>query len=237
MIFDIITIFPESFYWLKNFSLIGKAIEENKIKINPIDLRKYSKNKHKKVDDDIYGHGAGMVMTPQPLFDAIRDLKKENSKVVLLSPQGQLLNQEKSIKFSKEEHLILICGHYEGIDQRVIDKFVDIEISIGDYVLTGGEIPAMVLIDAVARFVPSVVGNANSLTEDSLYQGLLKHPVYTRPRTYEGMEVPEILLSGDHKKIKEWEAKESLRATKEKRPDLLKSDNQVWWSIKNMLYY
>ncbi len=220
MKFDIITIFPSFFNCLYEYGLIGKAIENSVIEINSVDLRDYSKDKHKKVDDEIYGGGPGMLMTAQPIYDAITDLSTEDSKVVFLSPQGKVLNQELVEEFAEYEHLILLCGHYEGVDQRVIDNYIDYEVSIGDYVLTGGELPAMVLIDSVSRFIPGVIGNEDSLTEDSLYNGLLKYSVYTRPREFNGHIVPEVLLSGNHKLINEWRNKSSLENTKLKRPDL-----------------
>lgn len=220
MKFDIITIFPSFFNCLNEYGVIGKAIENSKININSVNLRDYSNDKHKKVDDEIYGGGPGMLMTPQPIYDAISDLRTEDSKVIFLSPQGRLLNQELVEEFAKSEHLILLCGHYEGVDQRIIDNYIDYEVSIGDYVLTGGELPAMVLIDSVARFIPGVLGNEESLTEDSLYNGLLKYSVYTRPRSFNGHTVPEVLLSGNHKLIEEWRKESSLDNTKLKRPDL-----------------
>lgn len=222
MIYDIITIFPEFFKCLEGYGLIGKAIEEGIIEVNPVNLRDYSENKHKKVDDDIYGPGAGMLMTPGPIFNAVEDLKKDKAKVIFLSPQGRPLDQELAIELGQEEHLILLCGHYEGVDQRVIDQLIDLEVSIGDYVVTGGEIPAMILIDSISRFIPGVVGNEDSLYEDSLYDGLLKHPMYTRPFNFRGMEVPEVLVSGNHALIEEWQREKSLEVTREKRPDLYK---------------
>ena len=221
MIFNILTLFPELFIPLKEYGIIGKAIKEKKISLNLINIRDFSKDSHKKVDDEIYGGGPGMLMTCQPIIDSIRSVKNKKSKVIYLSPQGSKLNHNLLINLSREEDLILLCGHYEGIDQRVIDLEVDMEISIGDFVVSGGEIPAMILVDSISRLVDGVVGNEKSVTEDSFYNGLLKYPVYTRPRVFEGLSVPDILLSGDHKKIEEYRKKESLRVTKEKRSDLI----------------
>ena len=221
MIFNILTLFPELFIPLKEYGIIGKAIKEKKISLNLINIRDFSKDSHKKVDDEIYGGGPGMLMTCQPIIDSIRSVKNKKSKVIYLSPQGSKLNHNLLTNLSRAEDLILLCGHYEGIDQRVIDLEVDMEISIGDFVVSGGEIPAMILVDSISRLVDGVVGNEKSVTEDSFYNGLLKYPVYTRPRVFEGLSVPDILLSGDHKKIEEYRKKESLRVTKEKRSDLI----------------
>ncbi len=222
MRFDIITVFPSFFECLNEYGVIGKAIKDSKIEINAVNLRDYSNNKHKKVDDEIYGGGPGMLMTPEPIYNAIQDLKRDCSKVVFLSPQGKLLNQQMVEEFTGNDHLILLCGHYEGVDQRIIDNFIDYEVSIGDYVLTGGEIPAMVFIDAVSRFIPDVLGNEESAISDSLYDGLLKYSVYTRPSEFMGHKVPEVLLSGNHKLIEEWRRESSLKNTENKRPDLYK---------------
>ena len=217
---DILTLFPEMFSGFKNESIIKRAIEEKKVSINTINFRDYSKNKHKKVDDTPYGGGSGMVLTCQPIFDAVEDIKKKNSKVILLSPQGKTFNQEMAYDLSKEKHLILICGHYEGFDER-IKTICDEEISIGDYVLTGGEIPAMVLCDSVTRLIPGVIEEDSHLN-DSFNDNLLDYPTYTKPRNYKGMKVPDILLSGDHKKIEKWRNNERLKVTADKRPDLIK---------------
>ena len=223
MKFDILTLFPEMFDILKQ-SIIGKAIEKELIDINLINIRDFSKNKHKKVDDTPYGGGAGMIMKPDVVYDAYKSIKSENAKVIYMSPQGKLLNQKKVEQLSKENHLIILCGHYEGIDQRVLDKIVDEEISIGDYVLTGGEIPAMVLIDSVSRYVEGVL-NEESIKEESFSEGLLEYPQYTRPEIFEGEKVPEVLLSGHHKNIEKWRKEKSLEITKNKRPELLKNKN------------
>ena len=221
MKFDVLTLFPEMFEPIKQ-SIIGKAEEKKLIDINLINIRDFSKNKHKKVDDTPYGGGAGMVMQADVVYDAYKSIKDENAKVIYLTPQGKVLNQKKVEKLSKQEHLILLCGHYEGIDQRVIDKIVDEEISIGNYVLTGGEIPAMVLIDSVSRYVDGVLSEG-SISEESFSQGILEYPQYTRPETFEGVKVPEILLSGHHKNINKWRRCEALKNTYLKRPELLEN--------------
>ena len=221
MKYDVLTLFPEMFEPVKQ-SIIGKAKERDLININLINIRDFSKNKHKKVDDTPYGGGAGMVMMPDIIYDAYLSVKDKNAKVIYMSPQGKTLNQEKVEQLSKENHLILICGHYEGIDQRVIDEIVDEEISIGDYVLTGGEIPAMVLIDSVCRYVDGVINN-DSISEESFSQGLLEYPQYTRPEVFNNKKVPDVLLSGHHENIRKWRRYESLRNTYLKRPELLEN--------------
>ena len=222
MQFDVLTLFPEMFEPIKQ-SILGKAIENEKIKLKLVNIRNFSKDKHKKVDDTPYGGGAGMVMKPDVVYDAYKSVYEENAKVIYLSPQGKTLNQKKVEELSKENHLILLCGHYEGIDQRVIDKIVDEEISIGDYVLTGGEIPAMVLIDTVSRYIDGVL-NQESIKEESFSKGLLEYPQYTRPEVFEGKKVPEILLSGHHENIEKWRKEQALKITKQKRPDLLENN-------------
>lgn len=217
---DILTLFPNSFTFLYEYGVIGKAIQNKIINVNRIDIREFSINKHRNVDDEVYGGSAGMLMTCQPVIDAIESVKTNESLVIFLSPQGKVLNQSIAIDLSKEKHLILLCGHYEGIDSRVINNYVDMEVSIGDYVLTGGEIPAMVLIDAVTRLIDTVLGNDESYKTDSHYNLLLQHDHFTRPREYNGHKVPEVLFSGNHKLIKEWQIKNSIENTKNKRPDL-----------------
>ncbi len=217
---DVLTLFPEFFSTLSNWSMIGRAIEKDALNLNYINIRDFSNNKHKKVDDYPFGGGPGMVMTPQPIYDAINSVKESKSKVIYLSPQGRLLSQDIINELSKEEHLILLCGHYEGIDNRLIENYIDEEISIGDYVLTGGEIPSMVIIDSLARLLPGVLKSEESYREESHYEGLLEHPQYTRPRVFKDINVPDILLSGDHAKIEKWKKIESLKATLKKRPDL-----------------
>ena len=220
MKFDVLTLFPEMFTAL-NESIIGRATDKNLIKVNLTNIRDFSKDKHKKVDDTPYGGGAGMVIKPDVVYDAYESIKDENAKVIYMSPKGTVLNQEKVKQLSKQEHLIIICGHYEGIDQRVLDEIVDEEISIGDYVLTGGELPAMVLIDSVSRYVEGVL-NEESTSEESFSNGLLEYPQYTRPEEFRGKKVPEVLISGHHENIKKWREEKSLEITKKNRPDLLK---------------
>ena len=223
MKFDVLTLFPEMFEVL-NQSILGKAQEKNLIDINLINIRDFSKDKHKKVDDTPYGGGAGMVMRADVVYDAFKSVETPNSKLIYLTPQGKPLNQAKVEELAKNEHLILLCGHYEGIDQRVIDKIVDEEISIGDYVLTGGEIPAMVLIDSVSRYIEGVI-KSDSKEEESFSQGLLEYPQYTRPEEFEGQKVPEVLLSGHHQKIEKWRKEQAIKITLNKRPDLIKKYN------------
>lgn len=220
MKFDVLTLFPEMFEPVKQ-SILGRAIEKDLINVNLINIRDFSKDKHKKVDDTPYGGGAGMVIRPDVVYDAYMSVKDENAKVIYMSPQGKTLNQDKVKDLSKEQHLIILCGHYEGIDQRVIDEIVDEEISIGDYVLTGGEIPAMALIDSVSRYVEGVISN-ESTAEESFTNNLLEYPQYTRPEVFMDIEVPEVLKSGHHENINKWRRAESLKNTFKKRPDLLK---------------
>ena len=219
MKFDVLTLFPEMFKSLDE-SIIGRAKGKELIEINLINIRDFSKDKHKKVDDTPYGGGAGMVIKPDVVYDAYSSIKDKNAKVIYMSPQGKTLNQSKVKELSKENHLILLCGHYEGIDQRVLDAIVDEEISIGDYVLTGGELPAMVLIDSVSRYVEGVL-NGESVEEESFSNNLLEYPQYTRPEEFRGEKVPEVLISGHHENIKKWREEKSLEVTKKKRPDLL----------------
>ena len=216
---DILTLFPNMFNDIFNESIIKRAKDNKLIDINIIDFRKYSKDPHKKVDDTPYGGGAGMVLTCQPIFDAVKDLKKDNSKVILLTPSGKLYKESVAYDLSKEEHLIIICGHYEGFDER-IRTLADLEISIGDYVLTGGELAACVLVDSITRLIPGAI-NEESHINDSFNNYLLDYPTYTKPSIYEGLEVPEVLISGDHKKIEEWRKQKQIEITKELRPDLL----------------
>lgn len=220
MKFNVLTLFPEMFSALDE-SIIGRGKEKGLIDINLINIRDFSKNKHKKVDDTPYGGGAGMVMEPTVVYDAYCSVKEPNVKVIYMSPQGKTLNQQMVQDLAKEENIILLCGHYEGIDQRVIDEIVDEEISIGDYVLTGGELPAMVLIDSVSRYVKGVL-KEDSVQEESFTNGLLEYPQYTRPEVFLGKRVPEVLLSGHHENIKEWRRNQSIINTYLKRPDLLK---------------
>ena len=221
MKFNILTLFPEMFAVLES-SILGRAKSEGKIEINLINIRDFSKNKHKKVDDTPYGGGAGMVIRPDVVFDAYNSIESKKAKVIYLSPQGKTLTQKKVKELSLENEITLLCGHYEGIDERVLEKIVDEEISIGDYVLTGGELPAMVLIDAVSRYVDGVLSKG-SVLEETFSNNLLEYPQYTRPETFMNMKVPEVLLSGHHKNIEEWRVKKSLERTKLKRPDLLEN--------------
>ncbi len=217
---DILTLFPEMFGALSE-SIIGRARDKGLIEINIVDIRNFSKDKHKKCDDAPFGGGAGMVMTPQPLFDAIKSVKQENSLVILTSPRGQTFNQKLCKDLSKYEHLIFVCGHYEGVDERIIELCIDKEISIGDFVLTGGEIPAMAMVDAISRYVDGVLGNNASLEEESFSSGLLEYPQYTRPAEFMGLKVPEVLLSGNHAEIAKFRKEKSLEITKQRRKDLI----------------
>ena len=216
---DILTLFPEMYDGFLNTSIIKSALDRKLVNINTINIRDYSMDKHKKVDDTPYGGGSGMVLMCQPIFDAIKSVKKTNSKVILMTPQGVKYNQKIAYNLSKEEHLIFVCGHYEGFDER-IRSVCDLELSIGDYVLTGGELPSMVITDSVVRLIDGVI-DAGSHLNDSFNNDRLDYPTYTKPREYEGMKVPEVLLSGDHKKIDEWRKEESEKRTKERRPDLI----------------
>lgn len=221
---DILTLFPDMFKGILEESILKRAQEQKKVFIRVHDFRKFSKDPHGKVDDTPFGGGQGMVLACQPIFDAVRHFRKENSKVILLTPDGTPYQQKKAYHLAKESHLILICGHYEGFDER-IRTIVDEEISIGDYVLTGGEIPAMVLVDSIVRLLDGVIRTSSHL-EESFNDGLLDYPTYTKPRVYEGLEVPEILLSGDHKKIEEYRRQEALLKTEKRRPDLLRKERQ-----------
>ncbi len=218
---DIVTLFPNMFAGVFEESILKRAIELKKVEINYYNFRDYTNDLHNKVDDTPYGGGVGMVLMPQPIFDCVESIRTKDSKVILLTPSGKPYKQKMAYDLSLEKHLIIICGHYEGFDER-IRSLADMEISIGDYVLTGGEIPAMVLVDSIVRLLPGVI-KERSHREDSFNDNyLLDYPKYTKPRKFRNMEVPEILLSGDHKKIDEFRKKESLRKTKELRPDLLK---------------
>ncbi|MCF7930410.1 MAG: tRNA (guanosine(37)-N1)-methyltransferase TrmD [Acholeplasmataceae bacterium] len=220
MIIDIVTIFPEFFDTFLSTSIIKRAIALNQVDIRLHQLRDYSHNKHHNIDDTPYGGGVGMLMTFPPFYDVITKLKTEKSTVIYLSPQGKLFNQKIAKKLAISEHLILLCGHYEGIDARV-ESLIDMELSIGDYVLTGGEIPAMIISDAVTRLIPDVI-HEDSAEEDSLQNGWLKYPQYTKPESYKGFSVPEILLSGHHQKIQEWRKEQQIEKTLVKRRDLIK---------------
>ena len=216
---DILTLFPDMFNGFLTESIIKRAINKEKIKINIHNIRDYSKNPHKKVDDYGFGGGAGMVLMPQPIFDAVESLKQSNSKVILMTPQGVTFNQTLAYDLSNEKHLIIICGHYEGFDER-IRSIVDIEISIGDFVLTGGELPSMIICDSIIRLIDGVI-DENSHLNDSFNNNLLDYPVYTHPSDFRGMKVPDVLLSGHHENINKWRYEQQLKRTKERRPDLL----------------
>ena len=216
---DILTLFPSMFDGFLNESIIKRAIDKKKVEINVINFRDYSLDPHHKVDDTPYGGGAGMVLTPQPIMDAVDDLKDDDTKVMLLTPDGKTYNQEMAYSLSCEKHLIIICGHYEGFDDR-IRSIVDIEVSIGDYVLTGGEIPSMVITDSITRLIDGVIEEESHLN-DSFNNNLLDYPTYTKPRVYRGLKVPEVLLNGNHKEIEEYRMREALKKTQERRPDLL----------------
>ncbi|CAH0346960.1 tRNA (guanosine(37)-N1)-methyltransferase TrmD [Bacillus sp. CECT 9360] len=222
---DILSIFPEMFEGVLGSSILKKAAEKEAVTYKVTNFRDFADNKHATVDDYPYGGGAGMVLKPQPIFDAVSSLKEEavqKPRIILLCPQGEQYSQRKAEELAKEEHLIFVCGHYEGYDERIREHLVTDEISIGDYVLTGGELGAMVIIDSVVRLLPGVLGNEDSPVLDSYSSGLLEHPHYTRPADFRGMKVPDTLVSGNHKKIEEWRMKESLRRTWTRRPDLLK---------------
>lgn len=218
---DILTLFPEMFSAL-NESILGRAQKQGKVEINVVNIRDYTEDKHLKCDDYPFGGGAGMVMMPQPIGSAIEAVDpRHEARRIYLSPKGETLVQQKVFSLLSYESLVLLCGHYEGVDQRVIDLFIDEEISIGDYVLTGGELPAMVLCDCVCRYVDGVI-STSSLVDESFSDNLLEYPQYTRPKEYKGLCVPEVLSSGDHAKVDEWRRREAMKLTKEKRPDLLK---------------
>ena len=217
---NVLTLFPEMFTAVTESSILGKAAEKGILDINLINIRDFSKDRHNKADDTPYGGGVGMVMVCQPIFDALRSIGAEEKKIIYMSPRGSVLNQEKIEELASLDEMTVLCGHYEGVDQRVLDYWNMEEISIGDYVLTGGELAAMVMIDAVSRFVPGVLGTSESAADESIYSGLLEYDQYTKPRVYEGLEVPEVLFNGNHKLIHLWQFRKSLELTKEKRPDL-----------------
>lgn len=222
---DILSLFPNYFKGPFDESMIMQARKKGLLDINLVDIRGFADNKHRKVDDRAYGGGPGMVMMPSPVLSAIRSIKKSDSKVVYMSPQGQPLSAAKCKELAQQKHLIILCGHYEGVDERILDE-VDEEISIGDYVLTNGCLSAIVLVDAMVRFVPGVLGHTCAASEDSFEDGVLDHPQYTRPEKFEGKAVPEILLSGNHAKIAKWRREQALNNTKRKRPDLWQKLNK-----------
>ena len=216
---DILTLFKEQFKGFLETSIIKRAIDKKQVEINLIDIRDFVQNKHKQVDDTVYGGGSGMVIMVEPVVLALESVKTKDSKVILLTPSGEVYNQEKAISLSKEKHLIIICGHYEGIDER-IKHFVDMEISIGDFVLTGGEIPSMVVVDSITRLLDGVI-TKESLESESFNDNLLDYPVYTKPRNFRGYEVPEVIVSGNHERIKEYRQEERIKRTNERRKDLI----------------
>ncbi len=220
---DILTLFPEMFSPLKT-SIIGRAVDSNKLDINIVDIRDYTEDKHKKCDDTPFGGGAGMVMMVQPIASAIEAVDPNHEALrVYMSPKGQTFNQKMVLEYAKLDRLLLLCGHYEGVDQRVIDLFIDRELSVGDFVLTGGEIPAMAVVDAVARYIDGVI-NEESLKQESFASGMLEYPHYTRPQEFMGLKVPEVLRSGNHKKIDEWRAERAKEITAKNRPDLMSKE-------------
>ncbi len=218
---DVITIFPELFRAPLETSLLGKAIAGGLLDVRVHDLREHGLGRHRSVDDEPYGGGAGMVMRPEPLFDAVDAVREPDSHVVLLSPRGPRLDHDRVARLARIQHLVLVCGRFEGVDERVVEHLVDEEVSIGDYVLAGGELPALVVIEAVSRLIPGVLGNAESLAAESHVAGLLEYPQYTRPAEYRGLRVPDVLLSGDHGAVERWRREQSEALTRARRPDLL----------------
>ena len=217
---DVLTIFPEMFAAVTKESIIGRANNSGILEINLVNIRDFSNDKHNKVDDSPFGGGAGMVMKAEPFFSALGSIEAKGKRIIYLSPKGKILDQEKVTELSQLDEIILLCGHYEGIDERIIEYWGIEEISVGDYILTGGEIPAMILIDSVARMIPGVLGSNESHLEESIYSGLLEYPQYTKPREYSGLDVPEVLISGNHENIQLWKFEQSLLITKKRRPDL-----------------
>lgn len=222
--FDVLTLFPDMFRAVLGDSIINRAAERGLIELHFTDIRDYTKNKHRKVDDYPYSGGGGMLMTPQPIYDAYMSITEGldyKPYTIYMSPRGRVFNQQTACDLSKMKHIVLLCGHYEGVDQRVLDMLVDSEISIGDYVLTGGEIPAMAVIDAVSRMLPGVLANEKSYSDESHFSGLLEYPQYTRPEEFMGVKIPEVLISGHHANIDRWKREEALKITLKNRPDML----------------
>ncbi len=217
---DILTLFPEMVKPVLGSSMLGKAAEKGLIEINTVNIRDFTQNKHKKADDTPFGGGPGMVMMAQPVFDALRSVNADKKRIIYMSPRGRKLDKDLVVELSQEDNLVFLCGHYEGIDERIIEHWQPDEISIGDYILTGGELAAMVVVDAVARLIPDVLGNGDSIMEESVYSGLIEAPLYTKPRIYEGYGVPDDLISGNHKMIHLWKYEKACKITKERRPDL-----------------
>lgn len=233
MRFDVLTLFPDMFRAVLGDSIIGRADKAGLIELNFIDIRNFTKNKHRKVDDTPYSGGGGMLMQAQPVFDAYMSVAGGLSYkpyTIFMSPQGSVFSQDKAIELSRYNHIILLCGHYEGIDQRVLDEIVDAEISLGDFVMTGGEIPAMAVIDTVSRLIPGVLANDGSFQNESHFQGLLEHPQYTKPQVWHDKAVPEVLLSGNHRMIDKWKHEQSLLTTLKKRPDMLE---KAWLTVED----
>lgn len=216
----ILTQFPEMFVPVLGESILGRASKQGILEISVKDVRDYSADRHRKTDDTPFGGGAGMLMAPQPAFDALRDVGAEGKRIIYMSPRGPVLDQRIAEDLAKEDELFFLCGHYEGVDQRIIDRWNMEELSIGDYILTGGELACMVVIDCISRLIPGVLGSSESLSEESIYSGLLEYDQYTKPREFEGMEVPEVLYGGNHRLIHLWQFENSLRLTRERRPDL-----------------
>lgn len=224
--FDVLTLFPEMFEAVLGGSITGRARNAGLLEMNFINIRDFSKDRHRKTDDYPYSGGGGMLMTPQPIYDAYMSVAEgllEKPHTVFLSPQGAVFNQKKAVELSKKDHIVFLCGHYEGVDQRILDMIVDEEISIGDFVLTGGEIPAMAVIDSISRMVPGVLAEESSYTNESHFSGLLEYPQYTHPQEFMGVKIPEILVSGHHKNIEKWKREQALLATLKKRPDMLET--------------
>lgn len=239
---DYLTLFPEMFDGVLNHSILKRAQDKNIIEVNTVNFRDYAENKHNQVDDYPYGGGQGMVLKPEPVFNAMQDLKRtDKTRVILMCPQGRPFSQAIAKELSEAEHIVFICGHYEGYDERIRENLVTDEISMGDYVLTGGELPAMTMTDAIVRLIPGVLGNEKSHQDDSFSDGLLEFPQYTRPREYKGMTVPDVLLSGNHANIEKWRYEQKLIRTLHKRPDLLEKyqlsdkDKEFLESYKNQL--
>ena len=217
---NVLTLFPEMFTPVTEASILGKAADKGVLEIKLINIRDYTEDKHNKADDTPFGGGVGMVMLAQPVFDALKTSGAGGKRILYMSPRGRLLDRELIFDLAEEEEIFILCGHYEGVDQRIIDYWGIEEVSIGDFVLTGGELPAMVLIDSVARFIPNVLNTEEGADQESIYSGLLEYPQYTKPREYCGMKVPEVLFGGNHKLIDHWKFEQSLRLTKSRRPDL-----------------
>lgn len=233
--FDVLTLFPDMFRAVLGDSIINRAVEKGIIELNFIDIRDFTENKHRKVDDYPYSGGGGMLMAAQPIYDAYQSIAKDldyKPFTVYMSPQGKVFNQKMAVELAEYKHIVILCGHYEGVDQRVLDMIADAEISLGEFVLTGGEIPAMAVIDAVSRMIPGVLANENSYSDESHFSGLLEYPQYTRPEEFMGVKIPEVLISGHHANINKWKRQEALRNTLKKRPDLLEKAELTEEDIK-----